>query len=155
MARTNPSKQHQNHTNSLGCIRCKMDQRNNPCTPEIPILMLSTYSQTHVRKIPQQTQDFTLLIATQKFLFYNLTAEAVWWEMWKWVSIDVLLKMIHCPSALSCNAACIGISGVSRWQVKRGVLLSGVPSFPGCRKLLLSVKLCPKSATYRVCDGRL
>ena len=29
----------------------------------------STYSQAHVRKIPQQTWDFTLLIATQKFFF--------------------------------------------------------------------------------------
>ena len=54
-------------TTPLGCIRCKMDERNNPCTPEIPILMLYTYSQAHVRKIPQQTWDFTLLIATQKF----------------------------------------------------------------------------------------
>ena len=69
MARTNPSKQHQNHTTSLGCIRYKMDERNNPCTPETPIFMLSTYSQAHVRKIPQQTWDFTLLIATQKNFF--------------------------------------------------------------------------------------
>ena len=70
MARTNPSKQHQNHTTSLGCIRCEMDERNNPCTPETPIFMLSTYSQAHVRKIPQQTWDFTLLIATQKFFLF-------------------------------------------------------------------------------------
>ena len=56
-------------TTPLGCIRCKMDERNNPCTPEIPTLMLSTYSQAHVRKNPQQTWDFTLLIATQNFLF--------------------------------------------------------------------------------------
>ena len=61
-----------NHTTSLGCIRWKMDERNNPFTSKISILLSSTYSQTHLRKIPQQTRDFTLLIATQNVFCFVL-----------------------------------------------------------------------------------
>ena len=67
--RAKPSKQHQIHTTSLGCTRWTLDERNNPWTSDIPILMSSTYSQGHLREIPQHTRYFTLLIAIQKCLF--------------------------------------------------------------------------------------